>query len=227
MKKVGEYWVPDIDMFWFKNRAKTEEHLAGQSHMNAWHIDQAIEAVRKIKGDKALAEGVAIDAGANVGAYARRLADVFRHVHAFEPAPDTFDCLKRNVEDWGLASKVTVYPNALSSHEEKVRMGTQLLRNSRSRSVQGPGDIPAITIDGLHLTDVVFVKLDVEGYEEKVLTGARETLLSQKPVVMMEVHEHKEHKREKALAAHDFIVAMGYRVVEKIGNPAKDWIYTL
>jgi FkbM family methyltransferase len=227
MKKVGEYWVPDVDMSWFKNRAKTEQHLAGQSHMNAWHIDEAIDAVREIRGEQAIAEGVAIDAGANVGAYARRLAQVFAHVHAFEPAPDTFECLKQNIQDWSLDSKVTVYPNALSSHEEKVRMGTQLLRNSRSRSVQGPGNISAITIDGLRLAGVVFIKLDVEGYEEKVLSGAKETLLAQRPIVMMEVHEHKEHKRERALAAHDLITSMGYKVVKKIGSPAKDWIYAM
>ena len=221
MKKFGEYWVPDVDAFWFKNLNKTRNHYDHKGGRDpALHLAEALEVVRQAVGAEAMSQAVAIDAGANVGAYARHLAGVFAEVHAFEPAPDTFACLERNVADWGLAERVKVYPNALSSHPEGVKMGAGLFRRSIARAVSGAGDIPAIPIDSLGLAGVLFVKLDVEGYEEKVLNGARGLIEGQRPYVMMEVKERKVSKGAAELAPHEFLVSRGYTMARILGDPA-------
>ncbi len=225
MKKIGEYWVPNVDTRGFKRARKTRADFqeAGDGRQLG-HLISALATLRARRGAEAF-DGVAIDAGANVGSYARHMAQHFAHVHAFEPAEDTFACLQRNVQDWGLADRITVYPNALSDHAESVRMGASFGRRSISREIKGPGDIPAIPLDSLDFGTVTFLKLDVEGYEIKVLDGARQLLAQHRPFVMMEVKEHITEKGRDPLAAHHHILPLGYEMIEKIGTPAIDWLY--
>lgn len=227
MKRIGEYWVPDVDTFFFRNLRKTKANYEGGGHgTQIGHLKDALAEIRKRVGAEAMAASVAIDAGANVGAYARHMAEVFSHVHAFEPAPDTFACLARNIQDWGLSSSVTPRPEALSSQMEGVSMASGgLLRRSISRAVKGPGDIPAITIDSLELSDVLFLKLDVEGYELKVLQGASETLTRCAPFVMMEMKQRKIERGTADMAPHECLTARGYTVCAKLGEPVIDWLY--
>lgn len=227
MQKIGDYWVPDVDMRWFRNRRKTLENFENGRHgKQTAHVLEAMGHIRGAEGGEAMARATAIDAGANVGAYARAMAGAFGHVHAFEPAPDTFACLARNVADWGLGSRITAYPNALSARAEGVSMGSGgLFRRSISREVAGPGDIPALPIDSLGLQDVLFLKLDVEGYELKVLTGAETTLKRCAPYVMMELKARKLARGTADLAPQEFLFAHGYRVVAELGAPVLDRLY--
>jgi FkbM family methyltransferase len=225
MKKIGEYWVPNVDTFGFKKLRKTRaEYEDNRQGRQISHLAEAIDAMRAASGDTVFS-GIALDAGANVGAYARHMAGIFAHVHAFEPARDTYECLARNVAEWGLTDKITTYANAVSSHSEWVKMGASFGRRSISRAVTGQGDIPAISLDSLNLAGVTFLKLDVEGYEEKVLAGAARLLASARPYVMMEVKEHVVEKGRDPLAAHHMILNMGYRLLHKIGMPPIDWLY--
>ncbi|WP_296642249.1 FkbM family methyltransferase [Roseinatronobacter sp.] len=227
MKKVGEYWVPDVDTFWFKNLRKTKANYENGGHgTQLHHLTDAMTHIRVQVGDARMAASVAIDAGANVGAYARHLAGQFGHVHAFEPAQDTFDCLKRNVADWGLKDRITVHQKAVSDAPGGVSMGTPgLFRRSISREVSGTGDIPAVTLDSLEMTEVLFLKLDVEGYELKTLHGAHALLDRCKPFVMMEMKERKVAKGTADMAAHEFLIERGYAVSAKLGTPFVDWLY--
>lgn len=229
MKKIGDYWVPDVDTFWFKNLRKTRKNYENGGHgTQISHLTDAIDTIRDIVGAETMAQGTAIDAGANVGAYARHMAAHFGHVHAFEPAQDTFDCLARNVSDWGLADKITAHQKALSDKAEGVSMGTPgLFRRSISREVKGSGDIPAVPLDSLELGNVVFLKLDVEGYEMKTLQGAKALLARFQPFVMMEMKERKLAKGTADMAAHDFLTSQGYSVCAKLGTPVIDWLYTV
>lgn len=227
MQKIGDYWVPDVDLRWFRNRRKTLENFAeGRQGKQTGHVLEAMERIRAATGAEAMAAATAIDAGANVGAYARAMAGAFGHVHAFEPAPDTFACLARNIADWGLSDRITAHPNALSAAQEGVSMGSGgFFRRSISREVAGPGEIPAIPIDSLGLADVLFLKLDVEGYELKVLNGAAQTLDRCRPYVMMELKARKLARGTADLGPQEFLFARGYRVLAEIGDPVLDRLY--
>ncbi len=226
MQKIGDYWVPAVDTRGFKRRRKTRADFeeAGDGRQLT-HLIEALTLLEEKAGVQVF-DGAALDCGANVGSYARHMATRFAHVHAFEPAEDTFACLARNVTDWGLDNKITLYPNALSDAPEGVRMGASFGRRSISRAVQGKGSIAALPLDSLNFGRVTFLKLDVEGYEVKALTGAKRLLADQRPFVMMEVKEHVIEKGRDPLEAHRLILMMGYVLLAKIGSPAIDYLYS-
>jgi hypothetical protein len=91
--------------------------------------------------------------------------------------------------------------------------------------VSGAGDIPAIPLDALNLGAVLFLKLDVEGYEMKTLQGATEMVERERPFVMMEMKERKIAKGTADMAAHEFLTERGYTVCAKLGTPFVDWLY--
>jgi FkbM family methyltransferase len=227
MQKVGDYWVPDIDMRRFRNRSKTLANYQGGGHGNQiHHLTQALDHIRAHAGAEAMARATALDVGANVGAYARFLAEVFGHVHAFELAPDTAECLARNVQDWGLSNRIIVHRKGVSEAEAMVGVGGGgWFRRSISREIKGAGTIPVIPIDALGLDDVLLIKLDVEGHEFKALKGARRTLETGRPYVMMELKQRHLDSGKADLTAHNHLLSLGYRIVADLGDPVLDRLY--
>ncbi len=223
MKKVGDFWLPDEDLryHWHrlwkagKRRRKTIERYAngkGPKH------DDIVAALAHVPG-----HGTALDGGAHVGAYTRVMAQHFETVHAFEPAPDTFAALQRNLEDWGLADRVHAYAAALSDRHEKVSVDLPRGRRSLSRQISGPGDIPTMRIDDLELRQLDFIKLDVEGHEHRALLGGAETLARCRPMVMFE--DKGKGDDPNLRQAHDYIQSLGARLVAKLGRRQNDWLY--
>jgi FkbM family methyltransferase len=221
MKKVGDFWVPDIDLRrwakWGKMRRKTLEYYGEGSGAKT---DDIREALSKFEGGR-----VAIDGGANVGAYTRIMLDRFETIYAFEPAPDTFAALERNLQDWGVSDRVYAYQAALSDRKESVSLRARPGRRSVTRRVVGSGDIPAMPIDDLQLEALDFVKLDLEGYEYRALLGARETLLRTRPYVLFEDKEHKAELYGAAQGAHEFLESLGARLIARVGKLQIDWLY--
>lgn len=139
-----------------------------------------------------------IDCGADIGTFSRLVlanAPNISRVIAFEPNPDPFELLERNLaERPGLHVELrqsavsavsgtgwlTVDPN--EDHDHGAYLGV----------VDGPGiETKVETIDGLlgRATEPVALKIDVEGEELKVLQGAASTL-TRAPgfVVQFEAH---------------------------------------
>jgi FkbM family methyltransferase len=70
------------------------------------------------------------------------------------------------------------------------------LRNDRSRGLSTVS-LPVISIDGFtkrsrRLPDII--KIDVEGYEGKVLLGALDTLRSARPFILLELHKDEKQR---------------------------------
>ena len=220
MKKVGEFWLPDVDLqIWRrfgKTRRKTIERFTGGGPK----LNDLQEVLALIPAGR-----VAIDGGANVGAYARILAAHFDVVHAFEPAPDTFAALQRNIQEWGLTGRVILHNKALAERVDSVALSLKRGGRSVSRTISGPGDLPAISIDSLALDGVDLIKLDVEGYEFQALSGAAETLRRCRPAVMFEDKPGKRDPAAEAQNPHDYLQALGARRVGKFGQGEFDWLY--
>ena len=149
----------------------------------------------------------------------------FETVHAFEPAPDTFAALERNILDWGLGDRVHLHQAALSDKEDMVRLQGRFAHRSVSRRIVGSGDIRAMPIDALELPELDFLKLDLEGYEYRALLGARETLLRTRPYVLFEDKEHKAELYGDGEGAHQFLKSLGARLVAQVGKLKNDWLY--
>lgn len=227
MKKIGAFWVPKIDTHWFRNRTKTEANFRdGQMGRDIGNLDGALTAIRHHTTPDLMQQSVAIDAGANIGAYAWRMAGEFAKVYAFEPADDTFACLARNVDEWALRDVILPYQMAVSDRREGVAMGSNgFLRRSVSREVVGEGDTPAVPLDEFGLNDLLFLKLDVEGFELKALLGTAETIARCRPFVMMELKDRHIKSGRANTSAVDWLEEQGYTVIANLGDPVIDRLY--
>lgn len=221
MQKVGDFWVPDVDLRrisrWGKTRRKTIQRFEVQGGTKLGDLEEALALIGN--------GGVAVDGGANVGAYSRRIAENFQTVHAFEPAVDTYEALCRNVQDWGLGDRVIAHQAALSDSRGGIRLGLKWGHRSVSRRVVGDGSIPSVRLDDLELPALDFLKLDIEGFEYRALQGATETLLRCRPAILFEDKPNKLREAGDAHDPHKLLQALGARLVACVGPNRFDWLY--
>ena len=140
---------------------------------------------------------VFLDVGANVGMYSIFAAKVKNaRVFAFEPESQNFSLLNQNIQLNALSGCVMAYPLAISDdakigplylsdfslggscHSFDERVGFDL-KPREEAFIQGSF---SVTIDKLVSSGSMpcpeFVKIDVDGFEHKVLRGARNTLMN-------------------------------------------------
>ena len=131
----------------------------------------------------------AMDIGAAVGMYTTFWAQKAARVHSYEAVPAVYKQLEKVKERF---DNVSTYRLAVG---EEVGFTTfyvddKRLSNSGFTDLVGgqPIEVPVTTIDAQDLTDVGFIKVDVEGHELAVLNGGRETIERDRPVCMVEVY---------------------------------------
>jgi FkbM family methyltransferase len=136
------------------------------------------------------------DIGANLGQHSLFLSRQVDAVHAFEPSLRAGERLRANAERNGLAN-IVVHPVALGDEDATGTLGSGFPGNSGSRSLSWtlPGQ-PTEPVTVRHaggyfaehgLPRIDLMKLDVEGYESRVLAGLAERLKSDRPVILMEL----------------------------------------
>lgn len=150
--------------------------------------------------------GLALDIGANEGAWTIALAHRCYEVHAFEPNPQAHPALRRNTA--GLVN-VRLFDLALSDIVGDVELN--LYEDSAWASAYGADELDAwregeplaTVMSPLHTLDALgyrkkpvrFVKIDTEGAECDVLEGAAEMIDKQKPALLIEVHSLSNRER--------------------------------
>ena len=141
------------------------------------------------------AGGVGVDVGANQGVYAFAMLDVCSKVHAFEANPAMADFAARM-----LSEDVSVHRVALSNTNGTATFYVPLaddgavlhlagnLKNSHAQFTnQNKITVPVATLDSFGLRGLTLLKVDVEGSELEVLEGARETIVRDRPVLILEL----------------------------------------
>jgi FkbM family methyltransferase len=217
MQKIGEFWIPEIDAAPGKNLERSRFGFEQRAGVQIAHLEHALELVP--------GRAVAIDGGANVGAWTKLMSRHFRDVHSFEPNPVVFPALARNVEEWGASRVAHLYPKGLSDRHEFVSIGTKQGARTVTGRVTGKGNIECIAIDSLKLDECSLLKLDLEGYEAKALAGAADTLRRCQPWVLIENKPDLTAKLFGQTKAHKLLLSRGYELVEKIGDDEIDWLY--
>lgn len=132
-----------------------------------------------------------LDIGANLGLFTYFLARYSRHVHAFEPNPYPLRTLRSIID-----SNVTLREMAVGDKTGEAELVVPKGRKGWSsngarlgREVEGPAarvTVRCSRIDDLGLSNIGFVKIDVEGFEYAVLDGAREMLARDRPRLFLE-----------------------------------------
>ena len=160
---------------------------------------------------------VLYDIGANVGSYSLMAGARGALVYAFEPLPVNYLELVANVQLNSLEGKIYCYPIAASSSPSWLPFSVQLQGTpgyglaSAERRHEDAREIylPAIDLDGL--SDVVFnlpthVKIDVEGFEFRVLSGMQGILSANhvKSVIVEVIDDRIEAQIEKLMERHGY-----------------------
>jgi len=157
---------------------------------------------------------VCLDIGSNVGQWTRPLAKKFQSVICFEPNPNFRECFNKNITE----HNVLLWPFGLSDKEHNASQGF----NSTELQMDN-GDVQCRTLDSFKLTNVDFIEIDVDGFELPLLRGATHTLLSNNPVINIEMKRNKyqparkqNHQREKIVNQCDRILRdLGYRFLKR------------
>ncbi|HWF82380.1 MAG TPA: FkbM family methyltransferase [Streptosporangiaceae bacterium] len=139
--------------------------------------------------------GVMIDVGAWYGPWSLRLAKRADHLITIEPTA------RHEVLRKILPASAEVIHAAASDQAGTGELwtvgtgngtggGTEGMSSMRRREIHGASiSVPLIKIDDLDAKDVRFIKIDVEGHELNVLRGAEETVLRERPRLLVEVEE--------------------------------------
>lgn len=172
--------------------------------------------------------GTALDVGANHGVYSYFMVRQFDRVVAFEPQP----ACRETLTSWA-GDRVDVRPVALSDHDGSsvlsvpVVHGVAMTGYARLDEAAAPGsvtmDVPVERLDDQGLSDVRFVKIDVEGHELAVLRGADALLARDRPVLLVEIEQRHLGDRGRVSDVVEHLTSRGYRCSFRLGGSWRDF----
>ena len=146
-----------------------------------------------------------IDVGSNVGMWTRELANRFKKVYCFEPNPNFIECFNKNITE----SNVELFKYGLSDIEHTASQGKQSTVLNES-----PGNVICKTLDSFNLKNIDFIKIDVDGFEYKVLCGAIKTIKESNPTINIEMKSDK--RRDIVVKCRAFLRELGYNRISRV-----------
>jgi FkbM family methyltransferase len=144
---------------------------------------------------RSLHPGIILDIGANIGCYVLEVRQYTKEpILAYEPAPEVFALLKRNVEINKLGD-VCLRNVACGDTDGSISLEVSV--NSviaKSASAFGSSErvtsVAVTTLDGDLKSSqrISLMKIDCEGFEFHILAGAKKILKKHRPILLIELH---------------------------------------
>lgn len=165
-----------------------------------------------------------VDVGANYGFYSilGALWNTTLRVVAFEPVPQIYRALRRNVSLNGLEDRIFAHQLALADH---TGTATFYLPDSQGRDYETTGTLvtdgwqsrqhaPEIVVETVRFDDfgrthpmkIDLVKIDVEDFESGVLAGMEQTIRRDRPFIVSEILSRR-HRNERT---RQMVESLGY-----------------
>lgn len=157
-----------------------------------------------------------VDIGMHLGYYTTLFALLVGptgQVHAFEPTPSTREIARRNT---GRFPHVTVHPCAVWSSRQTIAfrdygprwMAFNSLTKGKITEEPVPPqriDVQTITLDEFRNAlgrRIAVLKIDAESAEREILSGARQLLAADGPIITVEVGDNDETHESRLLVKH-------------------------
>ena len=167
-------------------------------------------------------DGIAVDVGANAGYYTMPLSRHFTEVYAFEPVPQIYKKLCRNIEI-NQIKNVKTFSTAVGAVDETLPYFVQSVVDGDRNINTGLSSLTKrenfktkeITInvnrlDSLFLEEKIsLLKVDVEGHEYQVFQGAEQIIVKQLPVIIWEASFNIS--KVNTQQSFDFLSSIGYQ----------------
>jgi len=130
---------------------------------------------------------VCVQAGGNVGVWPLELAAHFERVYTFEPDPENWECLTRNLALRPGRENIVALQEGLGAAVEHVKLQQAVGNPGATYVVREEGGVSIRTIDAMNLPHLDLLVLDIEGYEQLALEGAAATIERHHPVIVLEL----------------------------------------
>lgn len=169
----------------------------------------------------------ALDVGANIGYTSLVLAlsvGPMGRVRVFEPNPYVIPTLTKNVQEWASLSvaPIEVETVALSDRDGEAILGFpgEYAQNEGLASLESKNDgipVRVFRLDSLNIGGAGVVKIDVEGHESAVISGATRLLKDHRiRDILFEEHEEYPARSHQILLDHHYSI---FRVSGSIFGP--------
>ncbi|MDT8412163.1 MAG: FkbM family methyltransferase [Vicingaceae bacterium] len=185
-----------------------------------------IRFVKKILNEKF----IFFDIGANVGLFSLIAARRVRVVYSFEPTPKVYERLKENIK---LNDFKNIFPHNLALSNKQGVSSLHLNEDSSLdawNKLSSSNDINKsnITIDvktvrlddflreqSIKLSEDIFIKIDVEGWEKYVLEGAKNLLKEGNPIFLIEFNDDNFNQNNyNGMYLIDYLEKFGFKFYE-------------
>ena len=190
MHKINSLWYsPEPPNGWFSVRLQEQIDIHYQQRYR-YYIFNNIPRKRTM-----------IDIGANIGIFARPSAELFERVICFEPVFKNFEVLQKNLENY---HNVELHNLGLGDKDQIVTFELQTLKCGHTKQVEEFVPDPEFekhtgeltTLDRFNFQSVDWIKIDVEGFENAVLDGSRDTIQRNRPWLLLEDNGQREQHRQ-------------------------------
>ena len=190
MYKINSLWYsPEPPDGWFSVRLQEQIDIHYQQRYR-YYIFNNIPRKRTM-----------IDIGANIGIFARPSAELFERVICFEPVFKNFEVLQKNLENY---NNVELHNLGLGDKDQTVTFELQTLKCGHTKQVEEFIPNPEFekhtgeltTLDRFNFQSVDWIKIDVEGFENAVLEGSRDTIQRNRPWLLLEDNGQQEQHRQ-------------------------------
>jgi FkbM family methyltransferase len=174
VERDGLQWLlspddhPQRDLFWYGLKDRWEMH----------HVGRIIRP-----------GATAFDVGANFGYYSLKLDGMGARCYAFEPNPTMFCTLQENIRLNGTG--VSAFRCGLSDTVGSAKLHP-VGGNSGASFLESGDGVQLTTLDAFcvehGIASVDFIKVDVEGFEERFLRGAQGIIEQHHPAILIELN---------------------------------------
>lgn len=213
-KQIAGMWFPETDDH-FPRQMLNAPVIAGKGTYQVHKYAAARPFFHR--------RGLALDIGGHVGLWARVMAMDFERVIAFEPLRTHVECFKMNLEG---VENVTLYNLALGDAPSRIKVHMPIDNTGHAHVLADQGEeIECRTLDSFGFDGVDFIKIDTEGFESFIVEGGRETILRNRPLVIVEQKPgNSERYKRGQLSAVLLLQSWGMRQLwSKAGDHLMGW----
>lgn len=191
-------------------------------HLNSVNNFYELKLLEKVRSLNM--KGTYVDVGANIGNHTIYFSKFCKsdNVISIEMDNQIFDVLNQNVTNNKLDNVTTINMGVGEKHKTVTTSSIDKSNVGMTKILSEGGDVVVNTLDSIlmEVNNINLIKIDVEGYESKVLMGAKNTILKHSPVIIAELRNEDEFKEFESIASE-----MGYTTdkVNYASTPTYFW----
>ena len=206
-------------------RAVAWYSMCGFSNASNYDMDRNGERWLIERYAPSLATRSVIDVGANMGDWSARVLAISptTKIYAVDMVPSFASKLRERFRATATIVEAALSDRAESATGYRVGNGGRIPRVTSPKKAE-PFELHTLTGDDLvadlGLKDIAAIKIDVDGYDIKVLRGFATVIAEQRPIVQFEYSRFYIYTRSFLKDAYDFFEPLDYR----IGRLMPSWI---